>query len=147
VDADLLARALAWAAVEPSARFEIFNVTNGDVFVWPFVWPAIADALGMEAGPPEPQELAATMPPRAEEWAAVVDRHGLRSPRDLAAFAGDSFTYADRLFGFGADGSRLPVLSSTVKIRLAGFGDCIDSEDMFRRWFAHFQERRLLPPR
>ena len=29
---------------------EIFNVTNGDVFVWPNVWPAIADALGFAPG-------------------------------------------------------------------------------------------------
>jgi nucleoside-diphosphate-sugar epimerase len=32
VDADLLARAIAWAGQSPSARNEIFNVTNGDVF-------------------------------------------------------------------------------------------------------------------
>ena len=46
VDADLLARAIAWSGEAATARNEIFNVTNGDVFVWPNVWPAIADALG-----------------------------------------------------------------------------------------------------
>src|SRR5262249_26232856 len=45
VDADLLARAIAWLGDSDKARNEIFNVTNGDVFVWPNVWPAIADAL------------------------------------------------------------------------------------------------------
>jgi hypothetical protein len=34
---------------------------------------------------------------------------------------------------------------STVKIRQAGFADCIDTEDMLRQWLGLFQERRLLP--
>src|SRR5262249_4471371 len=85
VDADLLGRALAWAATASAARSEILNIANGDVFVWHHMWPAIADALGMEAGPPQPCELAKEMPARAAEWTAVVDRHQLRAPRDLRA--------------------------------------------------------------
>jgi hypothetical protein len=41
-DLDLLARAIAWAGEAASARNEIFNITNGDVFVWENIWPAIA---------------------------------------------------------------------------------------------------------
>ena len=48
VDADLIAEALAWAAEAPAARGQTFNITNGDVFVWENVWPAIAQALGLE---------------------------------------------------------------------------------------------------
>ena len=33
VDADLLARACAWAAASPQCHNEIYNITNGDVFV------------------------------------------------------------------------------------------------------------------
>ena len=99
VDARLLARALAWSATAPAARGETFNVTNGDVLNWHDVWPAVADALGMEVGEPEPQLLADTMPARAGEWADIVDRHGLRSPRDLHAFVGGSWRYADIMFG------------------------------------------------
>ena len=50
VDAELVARALAWAATTPEAYGHAFNLTNGDVFVWEHVWPAIAESLGMEAG-------------------------------------------------------------------------------------------------
>ena len=59
VDADLLARAIAWSGEAETAKNEIFNVTNGDVFVWPNVWPAIADALGFEPGEPVPLALEA----------------------------------------------------------------------------------------
>ena len=145
VDARLLARALAWAADAPEARGEIFNITNGDVFSWPAVWPAIADVFGMEVGVPEGQRLEESMPPRRDEWAAVVDRYELTSPRDMATFVGTSWTYADILFG--AMGARtLPALLSTVKIRHAGFAECIDTEDMLRDWFTRLQHRRLLPP-
>ena len=51
VDADLLARVIDWAGCSEAARDEVFNVTNGDVFTWRAVWPAIAEALGMETGP------------------------------------------------------------------------------------------------
>ena len=82
VDARLLARALAWAAEAPAARGEIFNITNGDVYCWHDVWPMIAAGFGMEVGEPRPQRLADTMPGRADEWAALVDRYRLRSPRE-----------------------------------------------------------------
>ncbi len=64
VDADLLARVLAWAAIDPSAANETFNVTNGDVYTLRNVWPVLADAFGMEVGDDVPCSLAATMPGR-----------------------------------------------------------------------------------
>jgi nucleoside-diphosphate-sugar epimerase len=146
VDARLLARVLAWAADAPAARDEIFNITNGDVFDWHDVWPSIADALGMDAGEPRAQRLAASMPPRADAWGAIVDDHHLRSPRAMADFVGASWQYADLLFGTAGSRS-LPALLSTVKLRHAGFSDCVDTEDMFREWFAVMQERALLPAR
>jgi nucleoside-diphosphate-sugar epimerase len=145
VDADLLARALAWAATSPEAVNETFNITNGDIFSWPDAWPAIADALGMEPGENRPLPLSVEMPKRAPEWATIVDKHRLRSPRAMADFVGDSFIYADALFGYGRDGPRFPQLVSTIKIRQAGFADCIDTEDMFHKWFGRFRRDGLLP--
>jgi nucleoside-diphosphate-sugar epimerase len=146
VDADLLAAAIEWSFTAPTARNETFNITNGDVLSWRDSWPVIADALGMEAGPDRPMSLAAEMPRHADEWAAIVDRYSLHAPRDLAAFVGDSFVYADMLFHHGSGAVRPPALVSTIKLRQAGFGDCIDTEDMFRKWFDRFRARRFLPP-
>jgi hypothetical protein len=146
VDARLLARALAWAADAPAARGETFNITNGDVYCWHDVWPSIAAVFDMDVGEPHPHLLAETMPGRGDEWAALVDRHGLRSPRDLGAFVGGSWAYADILFGAVGRGRALPALLSTVKLRQAGFPDCVDTEDMLREWLLRFQDRRLLPP-
>jgi nucleoside-diphosphate-sugar epimerase len=145
VDVDLMARSLEWAAVTPACRDETFNITNGDVFVWREVWPAIADAVGMEVGEAQPLSLAREMPKYSKEWAAIVGKYGLVAPEDMYAFVGESFSLADFSFAYGATNPP-PMIVSTIKARQSGFHDCIDTEDMFRKWFRRFQELRLLPP-
>jgi nucleoside-diphosphate-sugar epimerase len=147
VDADLLARALHWAAITPACRNETFNITNGDVFTMRNVWPVLADAFGMEVGDDEPMSLASEMPGRQAAWAEVVERFGLRAPVELDAFVGQSFIYADLILGYGAAQPHPPALLSTIKARQAGFTDCMDTEDMFRKWIGHFQAAGLFPPR
>jgi len=147
VDADLLAHSFEWAATTPACGNEIFNVTNGDVFVWEEVWPAIADALGMRVGAPEPCRLELEMPKRANEWATIVRKYSLRSPADINAFVGESFEFADFCFAYGAEKPPRPAIVSTIKAREAGFYECMDTEDMFRKWVRRFQDDRLLPPR
>src|SRR6476620_8033669 len=68
VDVDLLARAIAWSGESESARNEAFNVTNGDVFTWENIWPAISDALGMKPGKGAPLSLAQEFPKWISPW-------------------------------------------------------------------------------
>jgi hypothetical protein len=76
-----------------------------------------------------------------------VDAHDLAVPRSLEAFVGQSLVYLDVLMIPGAVATPPPAIVSTIKIREAGFGLCMDSEDMLRRWLRRFQDERLLPPR
>lgn len=145
-DARLLARALAWAAEAPAARGETFNVTNGDVFVWRNVWPAICDALGVPAGPDAPRQIARWLPQQEAAWERSAARHGLRRT-PLAQLLGESHHYADFCFGYHAREAPPPVIVSTIRLREAGFGDCIDTERMFREWFGVLQRKRILPAR
>ena len=146
VDADLLARAIAWSGKSEKAKNEIFNVTNGDVFVWPNVWPAIADALGFEAGVHVPLKLDTEIRFREDEWAAIRKAHGLKSGT-LKEFVGLSFEYADYTMGYGRDTPGPAALVSTIKLMQAGFHEVMDTEAMFRKCFAEMQAKRLLPPR
>ena len=145
VDADLLTRAIAWSGEAANARNEIFNVTNGDVFVWPNVWPAIADALGFLAGEAVPLSLNRDIRPREAEWQKICKKHYLVSGT-LREFVGLSFEYADHTMGYGRDLPGPPALVSTIKLQQAGFHEVMDTEAMFRKWFAVFQAKRLLPP-
>ena len=147
VDADVVADMLLWAATAPEAADEIFNVTNGDVYTMANVWPVIAESLGMEVGADVPLSMAAELPGREAEWAALVDRFDLAAPKSLDTFVGQSFIYADLMSGYGQNVMRPPALVSTIKARLAGFQTCVDTEDMFARLIARFQDAKLLPPR
>ena len=147
VDADMLARVCAWAATAPQARDETFNVNNGEAFEWATVWPEIADALGMAVGEPAPTSLSDEMPRRQAQWSGIHRRDGLRSPESLRDFVGLSFQYADRNFSYGDTAPAMPTLASTIKLRQAGFHECVDTGAMFARLIRRFQELRWLPPR
>jgi nucleoside-diphosphate-sugar epimerase len=143
-DARLIGRALVWAAGARAARNETFNITNGDVFCWRNVWPAIAAAMGLQQGPDAPLKLAEWLPAKAEVWTAIVERFGLRRV-PLTELLGQSHIYADFVMASGATREPKPVLVSTIKLRQAGFGDCIDTEQMFRELIAAMIEKRLAP--
>ncbi len=142
VDAGLLARAIGWAGDSPAARNETFNITNGDVFTWPNIWPAIAEAVGMRPGPDEPFLLQSL---GRADWDRARTRFALESPA-LPDFVGLSLEYADYQMRYGHNEPGAPAIVSTVKIQQAGFHEAMDTEAMFRKWFKVFQQKRLLPP-
>ncbi|XWS21267.1 hypothetical protein CRYUN_Cryun30bG0041100 [Craigia yunnanensis] len=47
-DADLIAEQQIWAAVDPYAKNEAFNVNNGDVFRWKHLWRNLAEQFEIE---------------------------------------------------------------------------------------------------
>ncbi|HLU73143.1 MAG TPA: SDR family oxidoreductase [Nonomuraea sp.] len=144
VDARIVAAALSWAMSAPAAWGETFNITNGDVFEWRDLWPAIAAELGVEPAADTPRSLADFLPRHEHVWAEIVRTHGLR-PLPLPVLLGQSHHYADKCFAYGSDEPMPPKFLSTVKLRQAGFHDCLDTEDSFRYWLAHLRERRILP--
>jgi hypothetical protein len=85
------------------------------------------------------------MPRQGSAWSRLVARHHLTSPADIVALTGmNSLVYADMLLREPPT-ARTPLLNSTIKIRQAGFAGCMDTEDMFVRWFRRLQESGVLP--
>lgn len=144
IDANLLAEAIHFSFDHDAFADEIFNITNGDVCRMDDLWPALADNFNMKTGPGERQLLSKWYDTKSETWDAVVKQHGLR-PYSLRELVGDSFYYADALFNSYGDAPPPPALLSTIKLRQAGFHGCIDTEDMFRRWFAELRRLKVLP--
>jgi nucleoside-diphosphate-sugar epimerase len=142
-DADLLARAILWAAEEPRCANQTFNIANGDVLIWQTSWPTIAQVFGMEVGAPVPMRLAEVMPGCEDVWSTLVARYDLR-PTSLEQLVGSSWQFADAVFGYG--GAPPDTIVSTVKARRYGFHDCCDTNEMFERQLQHMQAQRLLPP-
>src|SRR5262245_55987228 len=126
IDADLLARSIAWAGEAAVARNETFNVANGDVYCWQNIWPAIAEALGMVAGGSVPLRLQAEMLPREADWQRVRTKYNLLAP-DLASFVGLSFQYLDYQLGVGRTEPAPASFSSTIKLMQAGFHEVMEA--------------------
>ncbi len=146
VDTRLVANALLWGATAPTAIGETFNLTNGEVFEWRDMWPALAAVLGVDTGPDRPASLAAMLPAKADVWDRIVAKHGLR-PVSMAEFVGESHHYADFCFAYGATSSPPPAFVSTVKVKQAGFTEVYDTEASFCHWLQVLIDRKILPPR
>jgi len=135
--AEILAKATVWAGNSEAARNQIFNITNGDYFRWQHLWPRIARAFGMETADPIPLSLADYMADKGSLWDAIVRKHSLQSiPYEEAV----SWGFGDFIFH-----SEFDNISSTIKARQAGFHDCIDTEEMFIRFFDELRRKRVIP--
>ncbi|KAL1534529.1 NineTeen Complex (NTC) component [Salvia divinorum] len=81
-DADLIAEHQIWAAVEPYAKNEAFNVSNGDVFKWKHFWKALAEQFEVECGEYEEGKvvkLQELMKDKGPVWDEIVRENGLLS--------------------------------------------------------------------
>ena len=143
-DARLVANVLLWAASAPNARNEHFNVTNGDVFEWRSVWPAIADTLGVAPADDRPMALSAYLPGKSGVWDRIVEKHALR-PLSLGELLGESHHIADFCFASGATEPPPPAFVSAIKLRQAGFTQVVDTEEMFRYWLGSLIDRKIVP--
>ncbi len=140
-DTRIVAKAIAWAATSPNARNQIFNVANGDHFQWPFIWPLFAEVFKMPHSQPHPFSLAQVMPDKGPVWDHIVQKHQLKPYRYEEIVP--AWDYPDFAFRYGRAPN--PTLMSTIKIRQAGFHDCMDSEQMFVELLHEMQDRKLLP--
>lgn len=140
-DARLLAKAVHWAGQSAKAENQIFNVTNGDCFLWEQAFPRIAEVFSMEHASPHSMSLARVMADKEPIWDKIVKRHNLRpyKYRELVP----SWEFAD--FTFRHRQAPFESVQSTIKIRQAGFHDCVDTEEMFVRQLRELQQSGVLP--
>lgn len=144
VDTRLVANALEWAATDSRAAGETFNITNGEVFEWRNLWPAMAETLGVEIGPDLPVSMADFLPDKADVWTRIVEKYGLR-PITMEQLLGESHYYADFCFAYGVEDMGPRAFVSTVKLKDAGFTEAMDTERSFCHWLSDLMKRNVLP--
>ena len=82
--------------------------------------------------------LTVYMADKKEIWEAMVRKHRLQSiPYEQIA----SWPFADAILRL----MEFDNITTTIKARRAGFHDCIDTEDMFARFFAHLRSDKIIP--
>ena len=137
--ADQLARHLVWAATTPAAANQAFNVVNGDVFRWKWMWGRIADWFGVEAAEFDGtvQPLAVQMADDAPVWRRLAEREGLVEP-DLDRLSSPWHTDADL-------GRPIEVMTDMGKSRRLGFTAYAPTDDAFFALFEQLRADRLIP--
>jgi nucleoside-diphosphate-sugar epimerase len=136
-DAGLLARASAWAALEPSCGGEAFNVTNGDIFRWERIWEDLAEYFGIRSAEPVPLRLAQHMADKGPIWEKIAHRHNLVET-DIAKLVGWGF--GDFIFHTETD-----VISDTNKLYEFGFTERINTKTSLISALDRLRKKRVLP--
>lgn len=138
-DARQLARHLEWAATTPEARNQAFNVVNGDVFRWSWMWGRLAEWFGLEPAPfpGEGVPLERQLADAAPIWAEIARRHGLVEP-DLGRLASAWHSDADL-------GRPIEVVTDMGKSRRMGFLDYQSTHESFFDLFERLRATRVIP--
>src|SRR6516165_266953 len=136
-DARQVARAMIFLSTSPKARNEAFNITNGDLFRWKDLWPRIARLFDMPCGEVETLSLPQWAADKNPVWERIVRQHKLKSCRlDEIAL----WPFGDFVFRQSCD-----VISSMTKIRVAGFHDTVDTEELYLSILQQYRDAQILP--
>ena len=138
-DARQLAHHLLWATETAAAHDQAFNVVNGDVFRWQWMWNLIADWFGLEAVPFDGivRPLQEQMASDAGTWRGIAEREGL-AESDLSRLASPWHTDADL-------GRPIEVVTDMSKSRRLGFTSYQSTDDAFFDLFKRLRTDRLIP--
>jgi nucleoside-diphosphate-sugar epimerase len=138
-DAHQLAKQLVWAAETDAAHNTAFNIVNGDMFRWQWLWGRLANWFGIEAagfdGTIRP--LEAEMAGDEALWREMAQRHGLVEP-DLNKLASAWHTDLDL-------GRPIEVMTDMARSRQLGFTGYQVTEDSFTDLFAQLRAEKLIP--
>ena len=138
-DARVLAQHMIWASTTEAARNQAFNVANGDVFRWNWLWQQIADWFDVEARGFDStiHSLEAEIAPDGALWAEIAAKYRL-TELNLNRLASAWHTDLDL--------SRpIEVMTDMSKSRKLGFTVYQDTRDSFFDLFSRLREVKLIP--
>ena len=138
-DARILAEHMIWAATTEAAHNEAFNVANGDIFRWKWLWNQIAGWFDVEPagfdGTMHPLEAA--MAADATSWKEIAAQYNLKEP-EISRLASPWHTDLDL-------GRPMEVMTDMSKSRKLGFTFYQDTRDSFFDLFEKLRLERLIP--
>lgn len=138
-DARILAEQLLWAATTKAAANQAFNITNGDVFRWSWLWKELAAWFDVvPAGfDGDIHLLEAEMARDHVLWKEMAKKYGLIES-DLARLASAWHTDLDL-------GRPIEVMTDMSKSRKLGFTAFKSTRDSFYELFETLRAERLIP--
>jgi nucleoside-diphosphate-sugar epimerase len=138
-DAGLLARHMSWTAHTEALPSQAYNVANGDLFRWRWMWPRIAELLDVkpEGYEARPRPLEEQMHGLGPVWAELAERNGLVE-KDLSKVA--SWWHTD-----GDLNRPIECFTDMSRSRQGGFTEYADTLNAFSLLFAKLRQNRIIP--
>jgi nucleoside-diphosphate-sugar epimerase len=124
-DASLIAEQEIWASLDPKAKNQAFNSSNGDLFIWKRLWHLLAEKYELQVPEykGEPTSLSELMKGKEQVWDKIVQENGLQ-PLELHEVG--HWWFADLLLN-----QPMENVSSMNKSREHGFLGWCDTEKSF----------------
>jgi len=138
-DATILAEQIIWAATTKEANNEAFNISNGDVFRWKWLWPKIAEwfEIGYVGYNGTIKPLEVVLNNKQSIWTKIVQDQKLEE-EDLGQLASAWHTDLDL--------SRpLEVMTDMSKSRQLGFTSYKSTKESFFQLFSELRKDRIIP--
>ncbi|HWV73656.1 MAG TPA: SDR family oxidoreductase [Pseudosphingobacterium sp.] len=138
-DASILAKQLIWATSTEAAKNRAFNIANGDVFRWSWLWKRIADWFNITSegynGSIRPLEKQLSRD--AGIWNDIANRYGLKES-NLSVLASPWHTDLDL-------GRPIEVMTDMSNSRMLGFKEYQNTEESFIRLFEQLRIDKIIP--
>jgi nucleoside-diphosphate-sugar epimerase len=138
-DARTLAHHLEWAAITPDAENQAFNIVNGEIFRWRWLWPKLAEYFGLPFEGPDniPAPLETRMADAGTVWAQIAQKNALveNNVENLASWW---HTDADL-------GRQIECVNDMTKSRKLGFVEYQDTYASFVDVFERLRRERIIP--
>nr|WLD25705.1 progesterone-5-beta-reductase 2 [Pelargonium hybrid cultivar] len=138
-DADLIAEQHIWAAVDPNARNEAFNINNGDMFKWKHLWTDLAEEFGIESYEfeegDEKLSLVEMMRGKGSIWEEIVKDKELEETK-LEEFG---WWFVDIILGMEG------VADCMNKSKEHGFVGFRNSRKSFVSWIDKLKTHKIVP--
>ena len=138
-DARILAKQLIWASTTEGTKNQAFNITNGDIFRWKWLWKKIADYFQIEFEGydnnirPLEQELQNDQ----ELWENISEKYNLKE-NNLSKIASAWHTDLDL-------GRPIEVMTDMANSRKLGFTSYQSTLDSFTDLFEKLKEEKIIP--
>jgi len=138
-DARILAKQLVWASTTEEAKNTAFNITNGDIFRWKWLWYRLADYFGVEAVgfESEIKPLEKEMQNDQKIWSTIVEKYSLKE-ENIERLSSAWHTDLDL-------GRPLEVMTDMTNSRKSGFREFQNTEDSFFDLFRKLKEENIIP--
>ena len=134
--------ASSWSGRRPTPRREneAFNIANGDVFRWRWLWPQIAEHFGLDVGGAgrHSRTLEASM-------TDVAPESGVGSPNATGLVEADVTKLASWWHSDSDLGREVECMTDMTKSREAGFLGFRSTPKSYLDNVARYREARLIP--